>query len=55
VLVGWAALRPALAVAFGGRILDPVDIEARPAGHGPFVATRIIGYLQRYGWPGRQR
>ena len=31
-----------------------------PHGHddgdaGPFVATRIIGYLQRYGWPARQR
>jgi hypothetical protein len=21
----------------------------------PFVATRIIGYVQRYGWPARQR
>ena len=31
VLVGWAALGTALAVAFGGRIVDPVDIEARAA------------------------
>jgi hypothetical protein len=31
VLVGWAALGMALAVAFGGRIVDPVDIEARAA------------------------
>lgn len=31
VLVGWAALGLALAVAFGGRIVDPVDIEARAA------------------------
>jgi hypothetical protein len=31
VLVGWTALDTALAVAFGGRIVDPVDIEARAA------------------------
>jgi hypothetical protein len=31
VLVGWVALGTALAVAFGGRIVDPVDIEARAA------------------------
>ena len=31
VLVGWAALGTALAVAFGGRIVDPVDIEAEAA------------------------
>jgi hypothetical protein len=31
VLVGWTALGTALAVAFGGRIVDPVDIEARAA------------------------
>ncbi len=31
VLVGWTALGTALAVAFGGRIVDPVDIEARTA------------------------
>jgi hypothetical protein len=31
VLVGWATLGTALAVAFGGRIVDPVDIEARAA------------------------
>jgi hypothetical protein len=31
VLVGWTAVGTALAVAFGGRIVDPVDIEARAA------------------------
>ena len=31
VLVGWTALGTALAVAFGGRIVDPVDVEARAA------------------------
>jgi hypothetical protein len=31
VLVGWAALGTALALAFGGRIVDPVDVEARAA------------------------
>ena len=31
VLVGWAALGTALAVAFGGRIVDPVDVEASAA------------------------
>jgi hypothetical protein len=31
VLVGWTVLGTALAVAFGGRIVDPVDIEARAA------------------------
>jgi hypothetical protein len=31
VLVGWTALGTALAVAFGGRMVDPVDIEARAA------------------------
>ena len=31
VLVGWTALGTAIAVAFGGRIVDPVDIEARAA------------------------
>ena len=31
VLVGWLAVGTALAVAFGGRIVDPVDIEARAA------------------------
>jgi hypothetical protein len=31
VLVGWTALGTALAVGFGGRIVDPVDIEARAA------------------------
>jgi hypothetical protein len=31
VLVGWTALGTALAVAFGGRIVDPVDIEAQAA------------------------
>jgi hypothetical protein len=31
VLVGWAALGTALGVAFGGRIVDPADIEARAA------------------------
>ena len=31
VLVGWAALGTALALALGGRIVDPVDIEARAA------------------------
>jgi hypothetical protein len=33
VLVGWAALGTVLALALGGRITDPVDVEARaPAG-----------------------
>jgi hypothetical protein len=31
VLVGWAALGTALALALGGRIMDPVDVEARAA------------------------
>jgi hypothetical protein len=31
VLVGWAALGTALAVALGGRIMNPVDVEARVA------------------------
>ena len=31
VLVGWAALGTALALALGGRIIDPVDVEARAA------------------------
>ncbi len=31
VLVAWAALGTALALALGGRIVDPVDIEARAA------------------------
>jgi hypothetical protein len=31
VLVGWAALGTALALALGGRITDPVDLEARAA------------------------
>jgi len=31
VLVAWAALGTALAVAFGGRIVDPVEIEAQAA------------------------
>ena len=31
VLVGWTAFGTALAVAFGGRIVDPVDIEAQAA------------------------
>ena len=31
VLVGWAALGTALSVAFGGRIVDSTDIEARAA------------------------
>jgi hypothetical protein len=31
VLVGWTALGTALAVQFGGRIVDPVDIEAQAA------------------------
>jgi ABC-2 family transporter len=31
VLASWATLGTALAVAFGGRIVDPVDIEARAA------------------------
>ena len=31
VLVGWAALGTALAVAFGGRIVDPVEVEAQAA------------------------
>jgi hypothetical protein len=31
VLVGWAALGTVLALALGGRITDPVDVEARAA------------------------
>ena len=31
VLVGWAAVGTALALALGGRITDPVDVEARAA------------------------
>jgi hypothetical protein len=31
VLVGWAALGTVLALALGGRVMDPVDIEARAA------------------------
>jgi hypothetical protein len=31
VLVAWAALGTALALAFGGRVTDPVDVEARAA------------------------
>jgi hypothetical protein len=31
VLVGWAALGTVLAVALGGRIMNPVDVEARAA------------------------
>ena len=31
VLVGWAALGMVLALAYGGRITDPVDVEARAA------------------------
>ena len=31
VLVGWAALGTALAIALGGRIMNPVDVEARAA------------------------
>jgi len=31
VLVGWAAFGTALALALGGRITDPVDVEARAA------------------------
>ncbi len=31
VLVGWAVLGTALALALGGRIVDPVDVEARAA------------------------
>jgi ABC-2 family transporter protein len=31
VLVGWAALGTALALVLGGRITDPVDVEARAA------------------------
>jgi hypothetical protein len=31
VLVGWAALGTLLALAFGGRITDPVEVEARAA------------------------
>jgi hypothetical protein len=32
VLVGWAAFGTALALTLGGRIVDPVDVEARAAG-----------------------
>ena len=31
VLVGWALLGTLLALALGGRIMDPVDVEARAA------------------------
>jgi hypothetical protein len=31
VLVGWAAVGVALALALGGRIMDPVEVEARAA------------------------
>ncbi|HEY6762762.1 MAG TPA: ABC transporter permease [Baekduia sp.] len=31
VLVGWAAVGMALALAFGGRIVDPVEVEAQAA------------------------
>jgi len=31
VLVGWAAVGTALAIAFGGRTIDPADVEARAA------------------------
>jgi hypothetical protein len=31
VLVGWAAAGTALALALGGRIVEPVDVEARAA------------------------
>ena len=31
VLVGWAAVGTALALALGGRIVDPVETEARAA------------------------
>jgi hypothetical protein len=31
VLVGWGVLGTALALALGGRITDPVDVEARAA------------------------
>jgi hypothetical protein len=31
VLVGWAALGTVIALALGGRIMDPVDVEARAA------------------------
>jgi hypothetical protein len=31
VLVGWAAIGTVLALALGGRIMDPVDVEARAA------------------------
>ena len=31
VLVAWAALGTALALALGGRIVDPVEVEARAA------------------------
>jgi hypothetical protein len=31
VLVGWAVFGTALALALGGRIVDPVDVEARAA------------------------
>jgi len=31
VLVGWAAMGTAVALAFGGRVVDPVDAEARAA------------------------
>jgi hypothetical protein len=31
VLVGWAALGTALTLALGGRIMDPVEVEARAA------------------------
>ena len=31
VLVGWAALGTVLALALGGRIMDPADVEAGAA------------------------
>jgi hypothetical protein len=31
VLVGWAALGAGLALAFGGRIVPPAEVEARAA------------------------
>jgi hypothetical protein len=31
VLMGWAALGPVLALALGGRVTDPVEVEARAA------------------------
>jgi hypothetical protein len=31
VLAGWAAFGTALAIAFSGRIVDPVEVEAQAA------------------------